>query len=276
MERIGYKCVGLNHFGWYTKIWDKETGEDLYPKLREGDRKGSPLAHWDEYAMMRTMFRVYGLWPYPGTNHIGEYMAWSDGFLASALPQFYFDPLVDDPWGTRRPPEFVYSIDYHPTGHLPFPEKKNENEPREAELAKGEYEKAFDPEGEIEGSGEYGIPIAEAIFFDEPAEFAALNLPNDGSAADLPVGMVIEAGARADGKGIHLLPCDPLPRAAAQMIAVQGTIHKLVIEAYAEKSRLKLLQAVLLDPTVSSYHNAVCMINEMCELQKDALPEMHW
>jgi len=279
MERIGYRCVGLNHFGWYTKIWDKETGEDLYPKLREGDRNGKPLAHWEEYAIMRTMFRVYGLWPYPGTNHIGEYMAWSDGFMASPNLQFYFDPLTDDPWGTRKPPEFVYSIDYNPTGHLPFPdedEDEENDEPREAELAKGEYEKAFDPEKEIEGSGEYGIPIAEAIFFDKPAEFAALNIPNDGCAKDLPLGMVIEVGAKVDGKGIHPLPCDPLPRAVAQMISVQGTIHKLVIEAYAEKSRLKLLQAVLLDPTVSNYHNAVCMINEMCELQKDALPQLNW
>jgi alpha-galactosidase len=277
MSRIGYTCVGLNHFGWYTRIWDKKTGEDLYPKLREGERNGSPLAHWDEYSLMRIMLRTYGLLPYPGGNHIGEYIAWSDGFVASVLPQFYFDPVADDPWGTRKPPEFVYSIDYNPTGHLPFPDKKkNKKEPVEAELAKGEYEKAFDPNKEIEGSGEYGIPIAEAIFFDKPTEFAALNIPNDGCAKDLPLGMVIEIGAKVDGKGIHTLPCDPLPKAVAQMIATQGTIHKLVIEAYVEKSRNKLLQAILLDPTVSSYHNAVCVINELCELQKEELPELHW
>ena len=279
MERIGYKCVGLNHFGWYTKIWDKETGEDLYPKLREAERKGNPLAHWDEYAMVRTLFRVYGMWPYPSTNHIGEYVAWADGFLASSPLQFFFDPMVDDPWGTRKPPEFVYSIDYNPTGRKPFPDKDentNVNEPIEAELAKGAYESAFDPNKEVHGSGENGIPIAEAIFFNKPTEFAALNIPNDGAAKDLPLGMVIECAVKVDASGIKPLPCDPLPRAVAHMISTQGAIHKLVIEAYKEKSRLKLLQAVLLDPTVSSYHNAVCMINEICELQKDALPELNW
>ena len=277
MERIGYKCVGLNHFGWYTQIWDKETGEDLYPKLREADRNADPLAHWDEYAMMRTMFRVYGMWPYPGTNHIGEYVAWADGLIASPNLQFYFDPLVDDPWRTRKTPEFVYSIDYNPTGRSPFPEeKKNTAEPIEAELARGEYESAFDPNKEIKGSPEYGIPIAEAIFFDKPTEFGALNIPNCGAAKDLPLGMVIECGAVADASGIKALPCDPLPPPVAHMIATQGAIHKLVIEAYQEKSRLKLLQAVLLDPTISSYHNAVCMINELCEMQKDVLPELNW
>lgn len=43
-ERIGASAVGLNHFGWFTKIWDKETGQDLYPKLREQEKKptGTP------------------------------------------------------------------------------------------------------------------------------------------------------------------------------------------------------------------------------------------
>ena len=47
-------------------------------------------------------------------------------------------------------------------------------------------------------------------------------------------------------------------------------------EAYVEKSKKKLLQAVMLEPTVSNYTNAVAMIDEMFELQKDILPEMNW
>ena len=264
--RIGYKSVGLNHFGWFTQIWDKETGEDLYPALKEADKKAAELAHWDERALARVMFRIYGLWPYPCTNHIGEYLAWSDGFLAGALPQFYFDPLISAPWRTRMPPEFVYSVDNNPTAQELFPSVKTDRE----------YEAAFDPEKEINPSGEYGISIAEAIFFDTSVEVGAVNLPNAGQAKDLPIGMVIEMPAKVDGKGIHPLQCDLLPAAVAQMISTQGTIHKLVIDAYVEKSRNKLLQAVLLDPTVSSYANAVCMINELCELQKDALPPLYW
>jgi alpha-galactosidase len=43
-----------------------------------------------------------------------------------------------------------------------------------------------------------------------------------------------------------------------------------------EQSRNKLLQAVLLDPTVSTYNNSVEMINEMCEVQKEILPPLDW
>ena len=60
------------------------------------------------------------------------------------------------------------------------------------------------------------------------------------------------------------------------MLRMQGSIQKLLVEAYAEGSRNKLLQALLLDPTVHSYRNAVALINEMCELQKDILPVLKW
>jgi len=265
-ERIGASPVGLNHFGWFTKVWDKETGEDLYPRLREREREADWLAHWDELALSRIMLRTYGLWSYPGANHIGEYIAWSDGFLAGQSVQYHFDPASEDPWAAKKPPQFVYSLSGNVMGRELFPPPGGGDR----------YAEVFDPEREIRTSGEFGIPIARAVFFGEPAEIGAVNMPNRGYAPDLPEGMVIELPALADGGGIHPHGCDPLPVAVASMISTQGAIHRLVIEAYAEKSRNKLLQAVLLDPTVSSYNNAVALIDEMCERQKDILPPMYW
>lgn len=269
-ERIGAKAVGLNHFGWFTRIWDKETGEDLYPRLREQERRVHWLAHWDEYALSRLMLRTYGLWSYPGANHIGEYVAWSDELLASSKIQYFFDPASEKPWETRKHPEFVYSFSSNPTGRELFPaEDKFDGDPG--------FLQSFDADAEeYRYADEFGIPIAEAIFFDTPAEFDALNLPNRGHAADLPEGMVIELPAKVDGQGIHAQQADPLPTAVAAMISTQGAIHKLVLDAYEEKSRNKLLQAMLLDPTISTYHNAVALIDEMCERQKEILPELNW
>jgi len=265
VERIGASPVGLNHFGWFTKIWDKKTSEDLYPKLHEQEKKADPLAHWDEWALSRVMLRTYGLWSYPGANHIGEYFAWSDGFLASQSAQYYFDPACEQPWETKTPPAFIYNISGAASRHELFPQKNE-----------GGYEGSFGAGREMRVSGEFGIPIAQAIYFDTPAEIEAVNVPNKGYAPDLAEGTVIELPALVDKGGIHPHKCDPLPAAIASMINTQGTIHRLLIEAYAEKSRNKLLQALLLDPTVSSYHNSVALINEMCELQKDILPPMYW
>ena len=53
-------------------------------------------------------------------------------------------------------------------------------------------------------------------------------------------------------------------------------LDDLPIEAYTEKSKNKLLQAMLLDPTVSNYNNAVALIDEMFQREKEILPELHW
>jgi len=267
-ERVGAASVGINHFGWFTRIWDKETGEDLYPRLREQERKAHWLAQWDELALPRIMLRTYGLWSYPGTSHTGEYVAWAGDFLPTSVMQFFFDPAAERPWDTKKSLDLVYSLGGKPTERDIFSPPWSGDE---------EFARLFDIETrEWRPSSEFGIPIAEAVFFDAPREIGAVNVPNKGYAPDLPEGMVIELPASVDGSGIHPAACDPLPPAVAAMVATQGVIHRLVIDAYVEKSRNKLLQAVLLDPTVSGYHNAVAMIDEMCERQAELLPELHW
>ncbi len=258
--------AGLNHFGWFTRLTRKSTGEDLYPVLRERESRMDWLAQWDELALARLMLRTYGLYPYPGTNHIGEYIAWSDALLASTQLQYFHDPVRNDPWSEGGTvPEFVYSFQRNPTHRELFGKKKDT------------YQERFSiQDGQLKGSHEYGIPIAEAIAFDIPRHVGAVNVQNFGLIPNVMEGMVVEVPADVDGNGVHPCKCPELPVAVTAMINTQGAIHKLVIEACQEQSRNKLLQAILLDPSVSNYHNAVALINEMCERQKELLPSMHW
>lgn len=103
-------------------------------------------------------------------------------------------------------------------------------------------------------------------------DLPAVNVSNRGAISNLPAETVVEVPAIGDAQGIHPLQLEPLPEAIAAMIRLQANIHQLLVEAFAERSKDKLLQAVLLDPTVDSYHNAVQMVDEMLELQKDILP----
>jgi alpha-galactosidase len=86
--------------------------------------------------------------------------------------------------------------------------------------------------------------------------------------------MVVEVPATGSGGTLHAKQMEPLPEAIAAMLRTQGSINKLLVEAYAEQSKAKLLQAVLLDPTVPSYRRAVEMVDEMLCLQKDILPPL--
>jgi alpha-galactosidase len=264
-EALVTDVTGINHFGWFTKIEDK-SGNDLYPVLREKERQKDWAFYWDWLALSRVMLRVYGLWSYPGTSHVGEYIAWSDAYMKD-IDKFYFhDPATQMLWGPGTDPKASFAFEYD--GIYPLDKARKERDDA--------YKKAFDiKDGELWQSGEYGVPIIEAIYFDKPLKVGAVIMPNTGFAKGLPMGMAVEIAAVADGRG--LTPCETaaLPTAINAMIALQGSIHQLVYEAYKEKSKNKLLQAVLLDPTVSSYNSAVAMINEMCELQKDILPELN-
>ncbi|MCI2050014.1 MAG: hypothetical protein LKJ76_09905 [Lachnospiraceae bacterium] len=265
LEITGY---GLNHFGWMTSIRDKETGEDLYPEFRQKEKESHWLAKWDEVGLSRIMLRTYGLYPYPGTNHIGEYIAWSDEFLASTKIQYFFDPVNEHPWETKKTPRFVYDFCTNPTG-IEFEEKDKDKE--------AEYREKFviGPNG-LTRSTEYGIPIIESIAFDKHTHIPSLNQLNKGQIPGVIDNMCVEGPCVLDGEGIHPEQVAELPDAITAMINQQGMIHRLLIEAYTERSRNKLLQAMLLDPTVSNYNNAVALINEMCERQKNILPELNW
>lgn len=267
-EELDVTGYGLNHFGWMTSIREKSTGKDLYPEFREKEAKSHWLASWDEVALSRMMMRTYGLYPYPGTNHVGEYIAWSDEFLASTKIQYFFDPVKEHPWDTRKPPRFVYDFCSNPTG-IPFSEVDKDKEE--------EYEECFviGPQG-LTRSHEYGIPIIEAIAFNLNRYIPSLNMLNKGQMPGVMEDMCVEGPCMVDGEGIHPMPVEPLPAAITAMINQQGAIHRLVIEAYTEQSRNKLLQAMLLDPTISNYNNAVALIDEMCERQKEILPQLHW
>lgn len=271
LDELNIDAHGLNHFGFMTKIEDKKTGEDLYPLFRQKEAEGHWLAEWDELGLSRIMFRTFGLWPYPGTNHIGEYISWADEFLASSKIQYFFDPVKDKPWETKEHPTFVYSFSSNPTAiHL------DHKDPDKEEMYAKNFEWRDGDDKTINNSGEYGIPIIEAIVFDLNRYIPSLNMPNKGTMPGLMADMCLEGPCIINKDGIHPQPVVALPTGIECMINKQGYVHKLVIEAFVEKSRNKLLQAIMVDPTVSTYNNAVAVINEIFELQKDLIAPLEW
>jgi alpha-galactosidase len=66
-----------------------------------------------------------------------------------------------------------------------------------------------------------------------------------------------------------------LPEGLAAFCNLQIAIQKLLVEAYREKSKRLLLQALLLDPVVDSAPRAEQLLDYMLTLQKDYLPEFH-
>ncbi len=256
VEDIDAEACGINHFAWFQFVRDRRTGEDLYPKLRAAERAGDPLSDWHEIGLGRILFRRFGLWPHPGTNHYGEYVRWAEEFYCSEL-QFYNDPMDGYPWEGGEQPEWIYSLSSHPTGR---PMRRAEEKPGKLEDAP------------LRASGELAVPIMEAMACGLERRMAAVNVPNRGAIPNLPDDMVVEVPADADRAGLHPVAMQPLPEGIAAMLRLQGSIHQLLVEAFAEGSKEKLLQAVLLEPTVDSYRRAVEFVDEMLRLQGPVLP----
>lgn len=261
---------GLNHFGFFTKILDKNTDEDLYPRFREKEAKANRLAKFDHFALSRTIYQTYGYFPYPGANHCGEYVSWADDFYAGLSLQFRYDPMTEK-IGDRdsKIPEFIYCAHAGSVDRELFED--------EVCIEKWVEEQFIFKKEEVRKSCEYAIPIVEAVFFDDEITINAANLPNNGAIKGLDDDMVVETQAVVNGSGIKLVPMTvDLPTALIGTIHIQGTIHKLLLEAFHEGSKTKLLQAILLDPQAPTYYQACAMIDEICELQKDILPKLEW
>ena len=104
-------------------------------------------------------------------------------------------------------------------------------------------------------------------------ELDAINVQNDGAIPNLPDDMVVEVPATVGDDGLEACRMEPLPEAIAAMLRLHGSIHKLLVEAFAERSKDKLIQTMLLEPTVDSYRHAVELVDEMLRLQRDLLPQ---
>ena len=302
-DRLDARASGLNHFTWFDTVTDRETGEDLYPRLRERERAADWLHDWDEIALSRILFRVFGRFPSPGANHIGEYIRWAGDFLASSALQFFYDPAEGHPWETGEVPTWVYNLGDNPTDTVLFPETRRERarggreereEKRERKAGRGTArEAAAGPAGRsVEPgpapssdplssaapapSGELAVPLLEGVLRGEERYLDAVNVPNDDYVPGLPVGSVVEVPATADRSGLHPFTMDPLPEAILALHRTQTSINRLLVNAFRDRSRHTLFQALLLDPTTESYRQAVGLVNEMCRLQEEVLPQLEW
>jgi alpha-galactosidase len=263
-----YAC-GLNHFTWFQEVRDRASGADLYPLLRQREREAHLLARWDELALSRILFRLVGLYPSPGANHIGEYLRWAEEYLASDKMQFFHDPRDGRPWEDGELPTWVYNLSDRPHEVPLFPEgplPRLHTNPR----------LSADPAAPLEPSGEVTVPIIEGLYCGCQHEVAAANVINSGAIPNLPSDAVVEVPVTVDADGLHARRMQPLPELAVALLNTQISIHRLLVEAYEHKSRNALLQALLLDPTTVSYRAAVALIDLMCDKQADVLPRLEW
>jgi len=243
-QHLDIKAAGLNHFSWVYDIRDKETGEDLYPLLRE-----RWLNHYrkDFEPLSREVFEIFGLMPTPGDSHLCEYLAWTHDPITKPWEKY---DLKLQSWegNRRRRADRKAQAETHVAGERPIDELKRA-------ISEGVTE------------------IVEAITFNDNHYHLQLNLPNNGLIPNLPDDAIVEAPGVISGFGIRGLDFPPLPEGIAELCRRELALSSLVVDAVVKGDRELALQALLLDPMMNDIDRARAILDDFLTTFAEYLPQ---
>jgi len=238
---------GLNHFGWLLDIRRKSTGEDLYPLFRKAAAEAPP----DVLPLSRHLFEIYGYFPRPSDDHVGEYIsyAWQfcglDGYDFDAADQVRAQQWADV-------------------------------------LAIANGEKEFVPmtgnEAAQHGIGEPcrpGLEIIAGIANGTPTYIPSMNIVNNGLISNLPDWAVVEIPGVAGPDGLRGVQIGPLPKGIAALCRTQVGVQDLCVDAAVKGSRQLALQAMLADPVVQDAGAAENCLDELLKVHAPYLPQFN-
>jgi alpha-galactosidase len=244
-EEVEMTIGGINHFHWVMGLRDAPGGGDLMPLFREAMAQGKgrvpPLA--------RLLYDTFGLLPHPSDSHVGEYVGFAWDVVGPVFFPYRRHYLARRQGAADGQPGDVQTLQQVADGEAPMTEQL------------------------VAPSTEITVPVIRAIEFDRGDRFDGINVPNtDPSIRNLPADAVVEVPATADRDGVHPLSVGSLPEGIAGLCRLQISIQNLLLEAYADRSRAALRQALLLEPTVDSVERVELMMDEMLARQADYLP----
>lgn len=250
IKHLDIKAAGINHFSWVYDIRDKQTGENLYPLLRE-----RWLRHMrkDFEPLSREMFEIFGLMPTAGDSHMCEYLSYTHDL--STKPWEKYQLRLQSWEGNRRRRGERWKIAQDIVdGNISVDELKN--------LTRFAILEEPVPE------------IIEAITFDDNYYNGQLNIPNNGGLIpNLPTDAIVEVPGIISGAGIQGLGCPPLPDGIAELCRRELARSALVVEAAAKGDYDLSLQALLLDPMITDIDSARAILNDFMSEFAECLPQ---
>jgi len=232
-------AAGINHFTWILEFRRRDTGEDLYPLLRQRLAESPP----GFLPLSRLMMDKFGLFPTPDDHHIAEYLP-----FAHDVAEF-------------RPPDYSRRV-----------------RGRQARLSRwaqqGAGEESLDEYFRGHSWADtLSFRIIDGEVNDRGHWLEAVNTVNGGRIPNLPSDAIVEVPAIIDRHGPHALFVGDLPQGIAALCRREILIQELAVEAAVHGDRRLALQALLLDPLVQSPTAAEKMLDEVLRMQAEYLPQ---
>jgi alpha-galactosidase len=219
LERIEFRTAGVNHQCFVYVFRDRETGEDLYPRLRaivEADPEGLGRRVRVE------LFERFGYFPTESSEHSAEYVPW---FLPHDDQVARYRIEVD---------EYV---------------RRSEENLAEWEEVKGALDAGL--ELDVERNDELASQIVRALETGVEIEVYG-NVRNGDLIEGLPADACVEVPIVVNGSGVHSSRFGTLP---PQCLALNRTflnVVELTVRAAVEGARELVYQAALVDPNTAA------------------------
>ncbi|MCR6098722.1 6-phospho-alpha-glucosidase [Salipaludibacillus agaradhaerens] len=247
------KYYGLNHFGWWYDIRDKE-GNDLLPTLR---------AHVAEHGYVTAD---------KSKQHADD--SWNDTF-AKAKDVQHIDP--------ETLPNTYLKYYFFPDDVVAHsnPDHTRANEVMEGreKFVFGECQSiidkgtAADTALHIDEHASYIVDLAKAIAYNTK-ERMLLIVENNGAIPNMDPEAMVEIPCLVGSTGPEPLTVGHIPQFQKGLMEQQVSVEKLVVEAWVEGSYQKLWQALTLSRTVPSVTIAKALLDDLIEANKEFWPTL--
>ncbi len=244
---------GLNHYGWFTNMYNMKTGEDMMPEIRRRIKENGFLPQdaeqrdqsWlDTYGMVQTIM-----------NDFPEY-------LPNTYDQYYLYP------------EYKAS-------HL------NPDYTRADEVKDGREKRVFTECAEVIEAGRLGdrfdaisdahaemmIKVAESIAYNKNDRHIII-VENNGAIANMQDDAMVEVACELGANGPRPLGVGNIPQFHLGLLVNQVSVEKLLVDAFFENSYQKALEAFTLSRLVGDAKKARKILDALLEANKGMWPEL--
>jgi len=221
----------LNHFQCLLHVRHRETGEDLYPRLRAAESSFDPAFS----PLTRRLFRAFGYWMTCGDGHLGEFLSY--GWEAGEKG---YDFAGDERWRV----EFAKIVDRVLARTSPMPDYWSQP------------------------ANEGGAAVIAGVIHNQKRFLESAIVYNQGAIPNLPAELAVEVPVLIDAAGVHPISLGPLPDPIAKLMAMQANVQQAAVEAAMHGSKELALQALLIDPVTNSATAAVKLLDELWEVNR--------
>ena len=243
---------GLNHFGWFTNLYNKE-GVDMVPRLKEIITSGGFIPvdaeqrdqSWlDTYAMVRDMlidfpeylpntYLQYYLYPeYKSSKLDGSYTR-ANEVMDGREKRVFEECLAAVEAGTTKLSNVIHN-DAH---------------------------------------GDMIVEVAESIAYNKNKTYIVI-VENNGLVENVPADAMVEVAASLGINGPKPYGVGKIDTFYKAMIENQFAYERLTVEAYFEGSYNKALKALTLNRTVTDAKKARRILDKLIEANKNYWPEL--